>query len=169
MVMVALASEKDSLYSVKVCLPNGLVTFKLDTGSPITIINIVEIFRMYGIPYDDIIQYLNKCCSGTYSFKGFGGHSSTFYKIFIRNVSIDNTWIGNCIFYVSDYINAPNLIGYDLISSYKTVIGDNDKITFSDFDTNLYFSKTSGLIEPIEISELSFTKSNPLLDATDLI
>lgn len=144
--------------------------FKLDTGSPISIISIGSLARLFNLPDSDLYRYISSIDQKHVTFASYGGKTNDFYKLRFSNVSLEDELVSPLFLYLSTVYNNINLLGYDIISNFRHVTGDIKVLNFYDFDLESYYrNDIFKSIEPIEISELSFMKSNPLLDAINLM
>ena len=94
-----------------------LFTFKLDTGSPFTVISLSTFCRMAHYSDKDKAKswLLGANPVGAFSYTK---HMSRLTPVYIRNVSIDGTVIPKMYLFVNvDFENSSSLIGTDFISA----------------------------------------------------
>ena len=150
---------------------NGVIDkkMKVDTGSPVTILNIDSLARILGYDAATIERHLKNKAAVRYT--SFTKEYVSLYPCLLRNVIIGDTDLskGNSM-YINDLVvfvtldkNRTNLLGLDIISSCKSNIVYRYKMTMEGFDSDLYARNIARLccgINPYEINELIQVKSS---------
>lgn len=154
-----LKSTKDNKgYYADIQLPvRRKVTFKIDTGSPVTIMSISDIARMLFSTVADIRNKLNKF--KRVDFTTYSGGKVSLCPVYIRNVSVEGLSLDILYAFVNiDVDESTNLIGMDFLSAcdfdhYRST----EAITIYSVDPMVYYSnfkKAAGEVEVQEILEI---------------